>query len=90
MHRVHHLLVLVRPRHGQNAGMALGDHIGFCAKAAGHDHLAVLVDRLADSVEAFGSRRIQEPARVHQNKVRALVVRRDLIALSSQAGDDAL
>ena len=42
VHRVEHLLVLVRARHGEHAGMRPGDVVGLGPEAAGHDHAPVL------------------------------------------------
>src|SRR5262249_59004763 len=51
MHRLDHALVLLRTGDGEHLRIARGDLLRLGAHAAGHDHLAVLVERLADGRE---------------------------------------
>jgi hypothetical protein len=59
-------------------------------EATRDDHLAVLGERLADGVEGFLDRRVDEAAGVDDDEVRAGVALRRLVALGAQLGEDAL
>jgi hypothetical protein len=87
---VEHLLVLLRPGDGEHLGMRPGDVVGLRAEAPGDDHPAVLLDRLADGLEAFGLGAVEEPAGVHDHRLGALVVGRDRVALGPEPREDAL
>ncbi len=90
MHRLHHLLVLMRAGDGEHAGMALADAGLLDAEAAGDDHLAVLGHGLADGVEALLLGAVEEAAGVHHHDVGAGIVGRYPVALGPQLGQDAL
>ena len=60
------------------------------AEAAGDDHLAVFVQRLADRVERLRDGGVDEAARVDDDQVRAVVRRRDRIAFGAQLRQDLL
>ncbi|MEY2720674.1 MAG: hypothetical protein RL597_119, partial [Pseudomonadota bacterium] len=68
----------------------LEDALRVGAEAAGDDHAAVLLQRLADGVQRFVDGRIDEAAGVDHHEVRGAVVGRDHVALGAQAGEDAL
>ena len=87
---VQHLFVLMRPRDGQHLGMRAGDVIGLRPQTAGDDDAAVLLQRLADGIQAFGAGAVEEAAGVDDHRIRARVIGRDRIALGAQAGQDAL
>jgi len=70
--------------------MHLGDHALLRGEAAGGDHFAVLGKRLADRVERFLDRRIDEAAGVDDDEVGVVVARRGGIALGTQLSEDAL
>ena len=70
--------------------MRRADLARIAAHAAGDDHLAVLGQRLADRVQAFLARAVEEPAGVDDDHVGAGVGVRDLIALGAERGQDAL
>ncbi len=89
MHGVQHLFVLMRARDGQNIRMRAGDILGLGPQTAGHDHPSVFAQRLADRLKAFGFGGIEEPAGVHDDRIRAGIVGRDRIALGAQARQDA-
>jgi len=85
MHRVQHLFVLVRAGDGQNAGVMFADIIRLGPEAAGHDHLAVFLQRLADGIKAFGLGGIKEPAGVHNHRICAGIIGRHAVAFGAQA-----
>ena len=89
MHRAHHIFIGVRAGDFQHPRMPLEDPLGPRAEAAGDDDLAVLLQRLADGVERFVDRRVDEAAGVHDDDVRRVVARRDLVTLGAQLRDDA-
>ena len=70
--------------------MTVGDRLGPGAEAAGDDHLAVSRQRLADRVERFVHRAVDEAAGVDDDQVGALVGADDVIALGAQLREDAL
>ena len=82
----------VRAGHGEHLRMRLA-HEGAAvlrAEAAGDDHLAVLGERLADRVERFRDRGVDEAAGVDDDEVGAVVGRRDRVALGAQLREDLL
>jgi hypothetical protein len=89
VHRLHHAGVVLRPRDGQHAGVCLADDRGALAQAPGHDHLAVFLHRLADRVQRFGHRGIDEAAGVDHHHVGRALAGHDLVALDPQLGEDA-
>ena len=60
------------------------------AEAAGDDHLAVRMQRLADRVERLGDRAVDEAAGVDDDEIRALVRRRHRVALGLELREDLL
>ena len=58
--------------------------------AAGDDHPAVLVHRLADRGERFRFRAVEKAAGVDDDRVRAGVAARKLVALGAQPRENAL
>jgi len=90
---VHHFLRGVRTGHGQHRGMHLPHQVaaaaaGPGAEAAGHDHLAVLGERVADGVQALAHRVVDEAAGVDDNEVRAVEGLRRPVAFGAQLGQD--
>ena len=85
VHGRHHLLVLMRARDGQHAGVRGENALLLHAEAAGDDHAPVLGHRLADGVEAFLLGRVEKPAGVDHHHVGAGVVGRELVALRRAA-----
>jgi len=65
-------------------------HALFCAEAAGDDDFAVLRERLADGVERFLDRGVDEAAGVDDDEVGVIVARRGRIALGAKLREDAL
>ncbi len=90
MYGVHHGIVLVRAGDGGDIGEACTDHRLFAAHAAGDDNLAVFRQCLADGVQAFFLRGIEEPAGIDDNDVSAGIGGRRVIAFTLQARQDAL
>jgi hypothetical protein len=62
----------------------------FATEAPRDDDLAVLRERLADRVERFLHRGVDEAARVDDDEVGAGVVLGGLVALGAQLREDAL
>jgi hypothetical protein len=93
---VHHLLRGVRAGDGQHLRMDLADQVVAArlarlrAQAAGDDHLAVLGQRLADRVQAFLDRVVDEPAGVDHHQVGARVALARAVALGAQLREDEL
>jgi hypothetical protein len=75
---------------GKHGGVGLLDEIFLGTEAAGDDHLAVLGERLADRVERFLLRGVDEAAGVDDDEVGAAVRLRGLVAFGAQLGEDAL
>ncbi len=65
------------------------DQLFFDAQAPGDNHPAILVERLADRLEALLFGAVEKTAGVHQHDVRAGIVARKGIALRAQRGHDA-
>ena len=53
VHRRHHAFVILRAGDRGKFGKSIEDRARFGAHAAGDDHLAVFLERLADGVERF-------------------------------------
>jgi hypothetical protein len=62
----------------------------FDPQAAGDHHLSILVERLADGVDGFPDRRVDEAAGVHDDEVSAGVARRGRVAFGAKLREDAL
>lgn len=77
---VHHGFVLMRAGDGQDVGVCIANDIRFRAQTARNDHFAVLGKCLADRVERFLARAIQETTGVDDYEVCAIVVRRRFVA----------
>ena len=73
VHRRHHRLVGLWPRHGEESGIGGADLLGLRAHAAGDDHAAVLGHRLADRGQRLGLGRIKEAAGVDDDDVGTVV-----------------
>ncbi len=73
----------------QHGGMRGADGLGFLAHAAGHDHAAVLGDRLADRLQAFLLGAVEKAAGVDQYDIGAGIIGAHGIAIGAQPGEDA-
>jgi len=89
VHRAHHIFIGVRARDLEHLGMPLEDFLRPRAEAAGDDDLAVHLECLADRIERFVHRRVDEAAGVHHHDVRGVVARRNLVPFRAKLGDDA-
>ena len=90
MHGLDHALVLLRTGDREDPGVTSGDLLRLGAHAAGHDHLAVLVERLADGSERFRLGAVEKAAGVDDREVGTGMGTNKFIALRAQAGHDAL
>ena len=85
MDRVHHGVILMRAGHGQNIRKGGADALVFHAETARDDDPAVFRHRLADCLQAFGLGAVEEAAGVHDHEIRAIIARRNRIALAREA-----
>src|SRR5262245_63945383 len=90
MHRRDHALVLLWTGDREHSWVTRGDLFRLGAHAAGHDYLAVLVERLADGGERFRLGAVEKAAGVDDREVSAGMGTSEFITLRAQAGDDAL
>jgi len=90
MHGGHHAFGVVRAGNGEHRRVDFPDGLIFSAEAAGDHHFPVLRQRLADRVERFLDRRIDEAARVDDDEIGVAVRGRRDIALRTQLRKDAL
>ena len=89
MHRFHHCRRVMRARDCQYGWMGFSNDV-FRPQASGDDDFAILMQRLADRVERFLHRGVDEAAGVDDDEVRAVVGLRGDIALGAQLREDAL
>jgi hypothetical protein len=90
VYRRHDLFVALRAGDLEHLRMAIEDSLRLRAQAAGDDDLAILGQRLADRLQGFVHRRIDEAAGIHHHEVGRAIARRHFIALGAQAREDAL
>ena len=95
MHRIHHFAERMRTGHGQHFRVdllhdILARRVLLAAEAASDDDLAVLIQRLADRVERFLDRSVNEPASIHDHEIRTVIRLRRFIALGAQLREDLL
>ena len=89
VHRAHHARVILRAADRKHVRMSLADQIGALTEAAGHDDLAVFLQRLADRVQRFGDGRIDEAAGIDDDDVRRIIRRHDIVAFDPKLGENA-
>ena len=85
----HHLVERVRTGHGQYLRVRGFDDTLFGTQAAGNDHLTVLCQRLADGIERLFDGGVDKAAGVDDNQFGLVITGGNLIALGTQAGEDA-
>ena len=90
VHRIHHLVEGVGAGNLQHLRVALQNLLRAGAQAAGHHHLAILAQRLANGIEALVDGIVDEAAGVHYHQVGLVVGAHHLIALGAQPGEDLL
>ena len=90
VHRRHYASGVVRTGHGEHSGMSALHHAVLRSQATGDDHFAVLGERLADRVERFRDRGVDEAAGVDDDEVGAGVIGRGGVAFGAQLREDAL
>ena len=88
VHRLHHLLILMRARHREHLGMRGADRVGLLAKTTRYDDAAILGNCLANGGKAFFLGAIEKAASVHQHHIGASVIGAHRIAISAQPGED--
>ena len=89
-HRLHHAFERLRAGDCRDVRESVADRVRRGPHAAGHDHLAVLIHRLADGGERFRFGAVEKAAGVDDDRVRAGVAARKLVAFGAQARQDAL
>ena len=72
VHRVHHFVGRMRAGDGEHLRVRLAHDVALGAEAAGDDDLAVLGERLADGVQRFLDRGVDEAAGVDDHQVGVL------------------
>ena len=85
-----HAFILMRAGDGEDAGMGLPDQVLLDAEATGNDDATVLVERLADGLEALLLGAVEKAAGIDQHHIGAFVVAAERIALRAQGRHDAL
>ena len=95
MHRVHHFAQCVRAGNGQHLGVHLQDdvvasRVFFRAQTAGHDDLAVLMQRLADGVERFLYRSIDKAAGIDDHQIGAVIRFGGVVTFGTQLSKNLL
>ena len=76
MHGVEDALILLRAGDREQIRILRGDLLRLCAHAAGHDHLAVRRERVADGRKRLGLRAFEKTAGVDDGDVRSGVIAR--------------
>ena len=76
VHRGHHFFVALRAGDLQHLRVPIENLLRLRAQAAGDDHLAVLGERLADGIQRFVHRRIDEAAGIDHHQIGRAVARR--------------
>ena len=88
MDDAHHLVRRVRAGHGEHRWVRIPDDVALGAEAAGDDDAAVLGQRLADRVERFLHRGVDETAGIDDDQIGIVIGRRHHVALGTQLGQD--
>ena len=89
VHRRHDFLQRVRAGDGKDFRVCLPHDVALGAETAGDDDAAVFLERLADRVQRFLHRRLDEPAGVDDYEIGPVVRRRNRVALRAQPREDA-
>ena len=89
-HRLHHAFERLRAGDRRDIRESVADVIGFGAHAAGHDHVTVLVHRLADGGEGFLFRAVEKTAGVDDHRIGAGMIARKLVAFGAQPRENPL
>jgi len=74
MNRIHDLFILLRSGNRQNRGVRFGDRPGFRAETSCDNDLSVLAQSLANRIQAFSFCGVQKPARIHNHRIRTVVI----------------
>src|ERR1700722_6924654 len=89
-HRLHHAFERLRASDCRDVRESVADRAWRGPHATGHDHLAILIHRLADGGERFRLGAVEKAAGVDDDCVRARVAARKLVTFGSQAGENPL
>ena len=88
--RAHYGIILMGAGDRENAGESVADALVLHAEAAGDDDPAILRHRLANRLKALRLGAVKKAAGVHHHDIRAIVARRNRIALALQPRENAL
>ncbi len=88
-HGLHHAFERLRAGDRRDVRESLADGLRLGPHAARHDHLAILIHRLADGREGFGLCAVKKAAGVDDDRVGPGMIARKLIAFGAQPRQDA-
>jgi len=88
VHRFDNLFILMRAGDREDVGETRADDLRLVAHAAGDDDAAILRHRLADRLQAFLLRAVEEAAGVDEHDVGARIIGRQAIAVGTQFGQN--
>src|SRR5574338_472035 len=88
VHLLHHGLGGMGAGDRQHLGMGRQRHSLLGSQAPGDDSATVLVEGLANGIQGFLHRRIDEAAGIHDDQIGFIVASGNLVALPAQAGED--
>ena len=88
--RGHDRIQIVGAGDGQYPRMGLADQLRAGAQAAGDDHPSVFGQGLADGLQRFLHRRVDEATGVDDDQFGPVIARGDGVAFGPQAGEDVL
>ena len=90
MDGLHHALVLLRAGDREHAGKCMCDLFRLCPQAAGHDHLPVLIEGLANGGKRLRLGAVEKAAGVDHDEIGAPMIAGKLIAFGAQPRNDTL
>ena len=89
-HRLHHAFERLRAGDRRDIRESIADRVRRGPHAAGYDHLAILIHRLAYCRERFRFGAVEKAAGVDDDRVSAGMAARQLVAFGAQAREDTL
>jgi len=90
VHGRHHLVDGMRPGHGEHFRVRLPHHVTLGAQAPGDNDPAVFSQRLANGIQGFFNRAVDESAGVDDHEFGVAVIAGSEIALGTQLREDSL